>query len=264
MESTPILSRRTETGTIGGMDEQPGRRERKRERTRQAIADAAMKLFLERGFDKVTVADVAEEADVSVNTVYNHFPTKEALFFAQQETSDRGLVGLVSGRRRGESVVAFFRRQVAAEIERLRAGSSELAAERRRRGLAMRQVIQASDALQVMAVHFARKVGKENEETFTRALAEDAGADPSDIKPRLVTSQLIGMLATLCLDAEQRRRAGYAQEEVIVAFSTAAETAARLLEGGIHDYGALADLAERKRANPSGIRTAKAVRRRSV
>lgn len=222
-----------------------------------------MKLFVERGFDSVTVADVAEEADVSVNTVYNHFPTKEDLFFAQQETSDRGLVGLVSGRRRGESVVAFFRRQVAGEIERLRAGSSELA-ERQRRGLAMRQVLKASPALQVIAAHSARRAGLEIEETFTRALAEDAGANPSDITPRLVTSQLIGMLTALCLDAEQRRRAGHAQDEVIAAFSAAAETAARLLEGGIHEYGMLTAQAERKKAHTSGTRTAKAVRRRSV
>ena len=58
-----------------------GRRERKKQQTRQAISDVATALFLERGFDAVTVADVARAADVAVQTVFNHFPAKEDLFF---------------------------------------------------------------------------------------------------------------------------------------------------------------------------------------
>jgi AcrR family transcriptional regulator len=58
-----------------------GRRERKKQQTRQVISDVATQLFLERGFDAVTVAEVAKAADVAVQTVFNHFPTKEDLFF---------------------------------------------------------------------------------------------------------------------------------------------------------------------------------------
>ena len=58
-----------------------GRRERKKRQTRQAISDVATGLFIERGFDAVTVAEVAKAADVAVQTVFNHFPTKEDLFF---------------------------------------------------------------------------------------------------------------------------------------------------------------------------------------
>jgi AcrR family transcriptional regulator len=61
-----------------------GRRERKKRQTRQAISDVATTLFLERGFDAVTVAEVARAADVAVQTVFNHFPTKEDLFFDEQ------------------------------------------------------------------------------------------------------------------------------------------------------------------------------------
>jgi AcrR family transcriptional regulator len=57
------------------------RRERKKQQTRQAISDVATALFMERGFDAVTVAEVARAADVAVQTVFNHFPTKEDLFF---------------------------------------------------------------------------------------------------------------------------------------------------------------------------------------
>ncbi|MFG1624805.1 TetR/AcrR family transcriptional regulator [Kribbella sp. NPDC049227] len=61
-----------------------GRRERKKQQTRQAISDVATALFLERGFDAVTVAEVARAADVAVQTVFNHFPAKEDLFFDEQ------------------------------------------------------------------------------------------------------------------------------------------------------------------------------------
>ena len=54
-----------------------GLRERKKRQTRQYISDVATGLFMERGFDAVTVAEVADAADVSVNTVYNYFSTKE-------------------------------------------------------------------------------------------------------------------------------------------------------------------------------------------
>ncbi|MEU4294027.1 helix-turn-helix domain-containing protein [Kribbella sp. NPDC026596] len=64
--------------------EKSGRRERKKRQTRQAISDVATTLFIERGFDAVTVAEVARAADVAVQTVFNHFPAKEDLFFDEQ------------------------------------------------------------------------------------------------------------------------------------------------------------------------------------
>ena len=66
-----------------------GLRERKKRQTREAIAAAAMALFVARGFDAVTVAEVARAADVSEKTVFNYFPAKEDLVFARRRGAPR-------------------------------------------------------------------------------------------------------------------------------------------------------------------------------
>ena len=67
------------------MSNRPGLRDRKKEATRLAISNVATTLFVERGFDNVSVADIAHEADVSRKTVFNYFPRKEDLVFDREE-----------------------------------------------------------------------------------------------------------------------------------------------------------------------------------
>lgn len=76
-------------------------RAEKKAATRTAIADAALALFLTKGFDRVTVAEVADAARVSVNTAFNYFPTKEDLFFDRQDEVVQRLAGAVRGRGPG-------------------------------------------------------------------------------------------------------------------------------------------------------------------
>ena len=94
------------------MSTEQGLRERKKAHTRRAIAEAAQKLFAERGFENVTVAEVAREADVSEGTVFNYFPTKEELFYSGMEAFEAALVDAVRDRPAGESVLEAFRRFV--------------------------------------------------------------------------------------------------------------------------------------------------------
>src|SRR5947209_4544293 len=95
------------------MTAEPGLRERKKQQTRQLIADTARGLFAQRGFDRVTVAEVARVADVSEATVFNYFPTKEDLVYIGLEAFEANLLDAVRDRRPGESVVAAFGRFVA-------------------------------------------------------------------------------------------------------------------------------------------------------
>ncbi len=83
----------------------PGLRERKKARTRRAISDVATRLFAERGFEAVTVAEVADAAEVSVTTVFNYFGSKEELFFDREEELRGNLVRAITDRPAGASVV---------------------------------------------------------------------------------------------------------------------------------------------------------------
>src|SRR3954465_3394214 len=96
-----------------------GLRERKKQATRETIADAAMKLFVLRGFDKVTVAEVASEAGVSEKTVFNYFPTKEDLFFDEVPERARGAPGAIRSRPAGEPILETLRRLQVGECARL-------------------------------------------------------------------------------------------------------------------------------------------------
>jgi len=96
-----------------------GLRESKKLHTRQEIADRAMQLFAQRGFDHVTVAEVAKAANVSEKTVYNYFPTKEDLFFDEVPEREAALVAAVTGRRKGESVLKALHRLQTVECPRL-------------------------------------------------------------------------------------------------------------------------------------------------
>src|ERR671937_1776253 len=101
------------------MSTETGLRERKKEQRRQRIADSARRLFAERGFEGVTVAEVAREANVSEGTVFNYFPTKEDLFYSGMESFEAALIEAVRNRPAGESVLAAFRRYVLDGIPRL-------------------------------------------------------------------------------------------------------------------------------------------------
>jgi AcrR family transcriptional regulator len=106
------------------MPEPSGRRERKKAATRQKIADTALALFLERGYDAVGIRDVAAEADVAVTTLFAHFASKEALVFDLDPDFERGLTEAVTGRTPEEPLIAALRRPIQAMVRHCSSGDA--------------------------------------------------------------------------------------------------------------------------------------------
>ncbi|WP_370938834.1 TetR/AcrR family transcriptional regulator [Amycolatopsis sp. cg13] len=105
------------------MSEPSGRRERKKAATRQKIADTALRLFLERGYDEVGIRDIAAEADVAVTTVFSHFASKEALVFEQDSNFEENLRGAVEGREPAEPLIPALRGEIQALVRHCTADS---------------------------------------------------------------------------------------------------------------------------------------------
>ncbi|MFC9850493.1 TetR/AcrR family transcriptional regulator [Streptomyces prasinus] len=98
------------------MTEPSGRRERKKAATRRKIADTALRLFLEHGYDAVGIRDVAAEADVAVTTVFSHFASKEALVFEQDGSFEQRLTRAVTDRAPHEPLIPALHREIQALV----------------------------------------------------------------------------------------------------------------------------------------------------
>jgi AcrR family transcriptional regulator len=97
-----------------------GLRERKKARTRQIIADAAARLFAQRGYEQVAVSDVAREAEVSEQTVYNYFQTKEQLVTDRDQLVQHELSRMIRTRAPGTTPAAAIREFVLDSVEGIR------------------------------------------------------------------------------------------------------------------------------------------------
>src|SRR3954447_9612861 len=82
-----------------------GLRERKKRRTRQEISDVATRLFFERGFEEVTLSEIAAAAEVSIKTIFNHFGSKEELYFDRADELREALVDTIVERDLGTTVL---------------------------------------------------------------------------------------------------------------------------------------------------------------
>lgn len=182
------------------------RRSRKRLTTRQSISNAATRLFLERGFDQVTVGEIAVAADVGRMTVFNHFPRKEDMFFDRDEEGREDLRDAL--RRRDPRV---------APVETLRRLAHRLVAEQRpyiefsARSQRFVETIEGSETLKARA----RAIRDEIAHVVTAALAECVGREPTDPDAHLAAGLLLATWTVALLQAHgtfrQRRDTGEAQ-----------------------------------------------------
>ena len=177
-----------------------GLRERKKEQTRRLIADTAWRMFADRGFDQVTVAEVANSAEVSVATVFNYFPAKEDLFFSGLSVFGDGLRAAVADRAPGESAIMAVRDFLLDSgglLELVESGDEE-SLDRLR---TVQRVIAESPTL----VARERDTLAEIAAALAGQLAEEAGGEPADhVIAHGVAAALLGVHRAL-VDLVRRR-----------------------------------------------------------
>jgi AcrR family transcriptional regulator len=205
-----------------------GLRQRKKTRTRELIAETARTLFAERGFEAVTVAEIARAADVSQQTVFNYFPTKEDLVYWRLEAFEAELLAAIRDRPAGEPVIAAFGRFV----RRPRGLLAEGDADARERLAGITRMIAGSPALlarerQTLARHTA---------ALAALIAEEQGAEPGDIAPVVAANALMGVHHALVAQARAGVVAGTPHAAVRRQLLEEADRALELLARGLAGY----------------------------
>jgi AcrR family transcriptional regulator len=220
-DDTPGRSRRRGRALRG-----PGLRERRRQQTRARIVDAAAELFAERGFDAVSVVEIAQRAGVVEKTVFNHFPVKEGLVFEADPPMRAALLDAVRRRPAGESVTAAAGSFVVAAMGGL--GSAEAA-----QGVAeMAAVIRGSRTLQVRE----REILGELTTALAGLIAEETGAEPGALEPWLAAHAVLGLYAGLLELARDRVLTGVTGPALSAELLTRGDRGLALLQFGLAGY----------------------------
>lgn len=185
------------------------------------LANTALALFAERGFDQVKVSDIAAAANVSEKTVFNHFATKEDLILDGREEIEAELLRAVLERTAGVSVLTVARRHTLAVAERVLAQPES-------RRAAFRKVIQGTPSIHARMRELSLRV----EEQLAEVLARETAAKSTDPSPRIAAA-IISSLTRLALGVagwppNKRRTPAETLRGIEAAFS--------LVERGLGDY----------------------------
>jgi AcrR family transcriptional regulator len=207
---------------------QPGLRERKKQQTRQLIADTARRLFAERSFEEVTVIEVARAADVSEATVFNYFPSKEDLFYSGLEAFEEALLSAIRARQPGESVLAAFGRFVL-EPRGLLAAKDDDAVEHL---AGITRVITDSPALLARE----QRIFAGYTDSLAALIAEETKARADAIEPWVAANALMGVHRALVHYARRQVVAGTRNPRLARQVRAQGRQALAALERGLGDY----------------------------
>jgi AcrR family transcriptional regulator len=208
-----------------------GLRERKKEQTRQLIAETAWRLFADRGFERVTVAEVARQAQVAVATVFNYFPTKEDLFYDRLEAFEARLVDAIRTRPAGEPALVAFRRYLRESgglLAQAEAGDRQ-ALERLR---TMNRVIAASPALLAREQQTIARTADALAALFAAETAGPAG----EVAVQVAANALMGVNQALIRYTRRRVLADEEPAGLAADVHRHADRALALLEHGLGGY----------------------------
>ncbi|GIH91763.1 TetR family transcriptional regulator [Planobispora siamensis] len=194
-----------------------GLRERKKEQTRRRIAEVALRMFAERGFEAVTVNEIAEAAEVAKVTLFKYFPTKESLVL--RGVGEEDLAGIVAGRPPGHSPLEALRAHCMALV------ASSAVTRDMDELVARVQVILGSPALRAGAGALLYRQ--------RRALAKALAEEHEETVAALMAAQITACLHTVQEEFFQRLAAGAAPEAAYDHLAGDVKLAFDLLEHGI-------------------------------
>jgi AcrR family transcriptional regulator len=203
------------------------RRAQKKAHTRDLVRAVAQSLFAERGFDGVTIADVARAADVAVQTVFNHFPTKEDLFFAERTPWVEGPAAAVRSRAAHVAPLTALRRYLVDLVEHRIGGRGE---EERQRYLT---VLEGSDALVIRE----RGLVRETENLLVAALVEAwrGAGEPAAVETaaQLTAATWTATIRVIIIDRRATDTTGADQQAVAAELGALTDAVLRQLETGL-------------------------------
>jgi AcrR family transcriptional regulator len=206
-----------------------GLRERKKQQTRQLISETARRLFVERGFEHVSVAEIARQADVSEMTVFNYFPTKEDLVYSGLEAFEDQLLTAIRERPPGQSVIAAFG-EFVLEPRGLLTAKDEAAV---RQLTAATKMIAASPALRAREQQILARYT----DALAQLVAKETGARAGDPEPYVVANALIGVHRALIMYVRERIEEGATDRRRLARrVRQRGEQALALLSEGLGDY----------------------------
>ncbi len=197
---------------------EPGLRERKKQRTRETIARAALELFDRDGFHETTIPAIAAAADVSPRTVSAYFPAKEDLVFPDQEDAFARLAARLEARDGGETTADALRAWIATELPRWKAEDAQIRMQRR--------VVDSDEGLQAVEQRFRAQ----GEQLIAAAIAEDLGASPDALEPRMAAAATFAIFGVLGDETEGSAGTSVEDEPVVLQLL---DRALRFVDAGI-------------------------------
>lgn len=207
------------------MDQPAGLRERKKLRTRAAISDAAIALFLAHGFEQVSVARVAAEAEVSKRTLFAYFPTKEDLVLHRFADHEDENARSVRARLPGQSPLDALREHV---LDGLRRRDPITGLNDDPEPLALLQMVSDTPSLAGRLLQYLAR----SEDELAAALAETAGPAWPPGTPRVFAAAVTAVLRALAQENARRLAAGESSSAVYPDAAAAVEHAFALLTDG--------------------------------
>jgi AcrR family transcriptional regulator len=229
-----------------------GLRERKKRITRQQISDVATTLCVSRGFEHVRVSDVAEIVGVSEKTVYNYFPTKEAMVFDLADETVERLAAALRDRDAGESPTSAVARLIREDMERF----EQLPKDAHEFFPRFAEMVDATPSLRAAW----RDIQARLVEVAAEELAAWAGVDPREPEPIIAAQALVGLQSVVYDSRVRHAEAGLPGAELIAMVRADLDRAVRLLEAGLGSFDLLSQERRSRRQLAEAARAAEEAR----